>query len=454
MTPRRLAVLLALVALPACAHVAAAPLTTRAGLEARLAEAHRAGAQGEWARASRLYGQVLSVDRTRLAAHRGLVEAAFNLGHLAQVEDRYQAVLRRHPDDPYALYGLAIARYADSTANAPGCLEDLARAAALKPQEADFPFRAGVILLEAERWPEAQKALARAVALAPKVARYRVPYALALFHAGHLDAALDALRDLLDLDPSPSAVKQARKVADRITDPFRHVPDSVRGQLNRAIDWLEKADVPQNALDILDKVAEQYPDLAIAQGLMGLAYERIENGGEAMVHFRRAVKLAPDLPQPHLYLANFLYSHQRFDEARKAYLAALAHDPLMVEAIQMLARLAMRREDTPEAVKYLERWSRLAPKAPGPKLQLARVLAGAGNLDGAQAALESVLRRDPGNLAAHLSLGALLVRRHQLAKGRRQRDGYARQARRHLRKVLSAQPDNAAAQRLMAQLGS
>lgn len=435
-----------------CVHGGAVP-AGRAATDADLAEARAAAEKGDWPEAARLYDAALARDRTRLAAHRGRVEAAFNTGRLAQVEDAYRAVLARSPEDPFALYGLALARYAGSTSNGEEALSLLARAEAARPGEADLPYRRGLILLDAERWEEAKTALGRAVSLAPKVARYRVPYALALFHAGDAERALEALKGLTGLSPSPAEAAKARDVAGRITDPFRHFPDAARQRVERAIAWLEQADVPQNAIDLLREVLLEHPDAAMVHALLGLAYQRIENGGEAMVELERAIELAPQLPQPHLYLANFFYGRERFADARREYLAALDRNPLLVEAHRMLGQMALEGGDVPGAVEHLRAWALLAPKQTAPQLALARALAAAGDLDGAETALDAALELDPSNLEAHLSLGAILVRRHGLAKGRKDRADLASRARTHLDAVLEAQPENAAALRLMRELG-
>ena len=407
---------------------------------------------GRYEEARRAFEAALAADRSLLAAHRGLAHAYFELGRLSQLEDRYRKALSSDPNDAFAAYGLAIVRYAESSANAGEALKLLERVDTLRPGLADVSYRMGLIHLDAERWKEAAWAFGRAVALDPRNPAYRAPYALALYHLGEPRRALDALSGLLELHPRIQDVEKARRVAERINDPFRDLPKEVKERIHQGIGWLERADVPQNAIDIFREILLDHPDLAIVHSLLGLAYQRIGSGGEALTHLRRAVELAPDLPQPHLYLANFYFGRDRFEEATAEYEEALRRNPLLLEAHVLLARLAADHGDRPRALRHLDAWSTLEPDNPAPRLERARLLAQAGDLDGAERALSEVLRIDPSHLEAHLSLATIWHRRYQLAKTEEARQAAAEETRRHAAFVLDAQPDNAAAARLLEDL--
>jgi tetratricopeptide (TPR) repeat protein len=397
------------------------------------------------------YERVLRVDYANLAAHRGLVQAYFHLGRLGELEARYRERLAAEADNPFHAYGLAITAYATTTARADEALGLLEQAEARRPDLSDLPYRRGVILLDAERFEEAREALEGALAIEDR-ARYRAPLALALYQAGAAEESLDVLRGLLALEPTPREVELARQVAERISDPFRSFPDAARGRVERAIAWLEHADVPQNAIDLLREVLLEYPEAAMVHSVLGLAYQRVDAGGEAFIHLQRAVELEPDLALPRLYLANFMLGRERYEDARQGYLAALERNPLLIEAHAALGRMASDRGDLAEATRHLRAWTLLAPRQTGPRLELSRMLAISGDLDGAQRVLEEVLDLEEENLEAHLSLGAIYARRRATAGTDAERAAYARAGRRHIEKVLEVQPDNPAARRLAADL--
>lgn len=448
MSRRSLAVAVVLV-LGACAHHRDRPLDGSV-VDALVAEGF--DLSDEPIEAVSSFEDALELDYTRVDAHRGLIEAYFHLGRLPEIEDRYRQRLGATPDDPFAAYGLGLIRYAISTDHADEAIRLLSLAEVHLPGEPDFPYRQGLIFLEAERFLEAKQVLSRAVSLDSNEAKYRVPFALALFHIGEHARSVESLRGILQLSPSPKSIEKARAVADQITDPFRLVPSTARTRMDQAIEWLERADVPQNAIDLLREILQEYPEIPMVHALLGLAYQRIDSAGQALVHLRRSVELGATLAVPHLYLGNFYFSKDRREDARQSYLAAIERNPLYLEPHVMLARAAIERGDGPEGIRHLRAWALLSPKNPRPRLDLARVLSRAGDLDAAIHALTGALRIDPGNLEAHLSLGAVFVRRRSLAKAPTRRDSLEREARSHLEQVLERQPENTAALRLLEQL--
>ncbi len=410
-----------------------------------------AAAENRHLDAAGAFEKVLEVDYSSLDAHRGLILAHLNLGRLKALEQLYRERRASDPMNPFHSYGLAITLYATSTGLADKALSLLSEAREHRPDLSDIPYRKGVILLDAERYAEARQAFEKALAI-EDLARYRAPLALSLYHLGKPEQSLEVLRGLLHLDPSPNEVEMARQVAERISDPFRGFPEAARGKLTRAIDWLERADVPQNALDLLREILLEHPEAAMVHAVLGLAYQRIDAGGEAFIHLQHAVELAPHLAITHLYLANLLASRERYEDARDSYLAALERNPLLLEAHAALGNAAAERGDTKEATRHLRAWSLLDPRRTQPRLLLARTLAAAGDLDATERELKGVLELEEDNLEAHLSLGAVYVRRHSETPGPELREAYARMAKEHLDRVLAVQPDNPAARRLVAEI--
>ncbi len=401
--------------------------------------------------AARAFGRALEVDYASLTAHRGLIAAHYNLGRLGELQGLYEKRYEEEPNNPFHAYGLAITLYGTTIANAERALDLLAAAEKLRPKLSDIPYRRAVILLDAERYHEAREALSRALEIEDK-ARYRAPMALALSKLGEREGSLDLLRGILEMDPTAREVELARIVAERISDPLQGFPRAARGRIERAMAWIEQADVPQKAIDMLREVLLEHPEAAMVHAILGLAYQRIDALGEAIVHMRRAIELAPDLALPRLYLANVMQSLERDDEARKHFLGALERNPFLVEAHAALGKAASERGMSSEAIRHLRAWSLLAPSSKQPRLMLSRSLAATGQLGEAAKILEEVLSMDEDNLEAHLSLATIYSRRHATARTESERRGYATIARRHLDKVLEVQPENAAARRLAAEL--
>ncbi len=93
-------------------------------------------------------------------------------------------------------------------------LRDYRAAAQRDPQDARFPFRAGVTLVELERWEEAARALERAATLEPRDAETRRALATAAMGLGRLDDAGRELREAERLAPGDERVRATRRRLD------------------------------------------------------------------------------------------------------------------------------------------------------------------------------------------------------------------------------------------------
>ncbi|MDF1564978.1 MAG: tetratricopeptide repeat protein [Deltaproteobacteria bacterium] len=446
-------ILLALTLAAGCAHGRAGKGSPAEQQAARLEAGQEALRKGEPEKAIERFEKALAVDDASALAHRKRVEAYIRLGRTAEIVAIYRARAARE-GDAYGRYALALALYASATTHADEALALLEAAGALKPQEAEFPYRRGVILLDRETYPAAIEAFEQAVALDPVRTAYRVPLALALHHAGRQAEGMKVLSDLLTLHPTAEEVEKARKVAEDLSGRFTGVPEAARQRMDLAIGWLEQADVPQNAIDLLRDVLQEFPDLAMAHALLGLAYQRIDSAGEALVHFRRAIEIDPEAALPHLYLGNFYLGKDRHAEAVEEYETALVHNPLLLAPHQMLAEMAVQRGDQERAERHLRAWSLLAPGTTRPMLALARIFTRAGRVAEAEAELQRVLELEPSNIEAHLGMAAVSVHRFSNAKTKGERKQWKETAETHLDAVSDVQPENAAVKTLRKRLGS
>ncbi len=408
--------------------------------------------QGDPEKAIRAFGRALEVDDRSPLAHRKRVQAYVRLGRTQEIIALYRARAAKGAD-PIARYALALALYASKTANADEALALLEEGSASLPEEAEFPFRQGVILLDRENYVGAIEHFERAVALEPTRTGYRVPLALALHHEGRQEEGMKVLNDLLRLSPTADEVTRARQVAENLSGRFTGVPEAARGRMDQAIGWLERADVPQNAIDLLRDVLQEFPDLSMAHALLGLAYQRIESGAEALVHFRRAIEIAPEAALPHLYLGNFYLGKDRHADAVASYEAALVNNPLLLAPHQMLAEMAVQRGDAERAERHLTAWSLLSPRSTRPGLALARIFTRLGRVVEAEAALRRVLKIEPENIEAHLGMAAVEVHLFGLAKTKGERKTARKEAEFHLDAVAEVQPQNAAVKTLRKRLG-
>lgn len=393
---------------------------------------------------------VLEEEPRNWEALRGRVDAHRRLGRLPALLTELEELVKEQPDEPALHYALGLARFASGARQLEPALSAFRRAIELAPAEAELHARLGVALLEAERFEEAKGPLEKAVALQPGRARAWLPLGLCRARLGDRPGALQAFRELLAQDPSPRDVQLAARAVARLHDPFRGFPAALQPDLEQAILWIERADAPRQALDKLDPMLADFPDLAVLHRLAGLCHERLDDAGRALEAFRRAQELAPDDPMPYQHVGDLYHSKEKLPQAREAYVAVLERDPFNPVARRRLGDYALAAGDAPAAVTNLQVCVWLSPESGPERVALARALTLSGELSRATAELSWVVDREPKNLDARMQLGATLLERRDRSKDAAERGRLAARAAEAFEAVLDEQPENAAAARLLA----
>lgn len=435
------ALMAVLLAAAGCKHAPEAPPSPRE-------QATRYIDSGEPAQAIPLLERLRAEDPSDLEVARLLAEAYVKAGRADDLLSRLGA--GEASASVQYMRGLALfAKAADAT---PAAVEAMKQAIALAPGAAELPYRLGLMLLESEKYAAALDPLERAAELDPKRPAFLLPLAKARAEAGNAQGAVEALRKLVELGPTAAQVKTARALMGLVSDPYTQVPRAAQAKIEEAISWLDTYDVPQQAMVTLEGLLRDFPDLAIAHALLGLAYQRVEDAGRAVDELRRAIELAPDHGRFHLYLANLYLARQRPNQAKEEYEKAVALDPLLDEAYAHLGDLALERRDIPAAKQNFRILSTLQPDAAGPHAKLAIVDQVEGDLGAADAELRRALEIRPDDLELQLRMGLLQTDRYRAAKSRAEKDAARKEAETWLAKVLRVQPENALASRALESL--
>ena len=248
-------------------------------------------------------------------------------------------------------------------------IEPAARAAAVKPTDAGAVGALGRALHAWEQWTSAHEVYVRAAVLAPRAFEWRYLDALVLQRLARHADAVTRLREALSLSP-----------------------DFLPARVRLAESLLESGDLDESKKLFLALVDEPQSRPAVEVGLGRIAAARREHDA-ALAHFGRAVTLFPELGAAHYGLALSYRALGRLDEARSAL--ALhnqygARWPALADPV--LATVTTLRED---AGAILQRGVRLAE---------------AGDIDGAIAAHEAALERDPALVQPHANLISLYGR--------------------------------------------
>jgi tetratricopeptide (TPR) repeat protein len=274
-----------------------------------------------------------------------------------------------------------------------------------------------------EQLGEAIRHYQRAVELAPQVALYHLHLGTALRSIGNLERSAEELEQAALLAPAwPLAVFW---LADGYSLLGRH-EDAVNAldlalQINplNARLWQQKAEVllrarqTQAALSVALKAVELDPDLADAQGVLGLVYHDLGRNAEAEAAQRKAIELGSRKASPYVNLANLLRTRGQLDEAEALYRKALELEPDNAGALNSLGGVFFDRRQIAEAEKWYRKAFELEPENAHYSSSLGNALRFLGQLDQGEQLLRKAIELDPEHAVAHLNLGILYLQRRQ-----------------------------------------
>ena len=297
-------------------------------------------------------------------------------------------------------------------------IPELRKVAALDPSNVDAHANLGVLLFFHANYAEAVPELQAAVKLEPDLWRIQALLGMAEEHTADptnarkdLEASFPQLKDKklqvqvgLELVGIYTASSDLDDAAGVITQLRKESPDNAE-VLYAA--YRTYADLSGDSMLSLSLVA---PDSAQMHQVM--AHEEIKEGNTngAIMQFRKAIAINPQLPGIHFELAELLNTSDDTkvkSEAEQEYRAALAANPLDERTACRLAEIDATRGNTKQAFAEYSKAVELAPGDSDAKLGLAKILIGMNQQDKAQALLEQTVQLEPTNAVAHYRLGML-----------------------------------------------
>lgn len=403
------------------------------------------------AEAADAYERALELDAHNLGALRGYVETRHRLGRLKESEARFSALLARTPTDAYAHAGLGLTWYAMGGTKSAEAVKAFAKAVELAPNEVDFRYRYGLLLVDSDRWEDARRELELAVKAEPKKARFRLPYALALARLGQRPQAVEQLRAVLALSPTHEEVTQAVRTGQSLTDPFRGFPQAAREQFELALGWLGHDSLAQ-AQQVLESLIERFPDLAIVHAMSGLCAAKMDDAGRAIVSLRKASELDPALAEPRLFIGDIYNARGRPDEAREHYEAAIERNPFLAEAYKRLAEGHVKGGDREQAAERYGLYLLLRPEDFDAQVAYAAILGELGKPE-TGAAWDGLAKLFPRRPEALVGRARWYFGQAARSSNPAERKEARSRARESLEQALEVDPENRTAAAILGQLG-
>lgn len=246
-----------------------------------------------------------------------------------------------------------IARLAEAAGDLESAERALERALAIAPTYADLHFQLACLLLRRQRRPEARKSLDVALEINPRYVAARVELALLDAREGLLGEALATFRRLgdehrlaeprtfqqglrslerADWDEAGALLKQALSISDT------RVEDAVQGY-----HALMAQSQPERALQVLRSALQRNEAYADLHCLLGTA--ELEQGlhDDALASLARALELHPDYHKARVEFARVLEALGDLTQAAEQIALVLEADPDHPQALQLHERWTRRR---------------------------------------------------------------------------------------------------------------
>jgi tetratricopeptide (TPR) repeat protein len=314
---------------------------------------------GDFAAAADYYRQALALEFDPTYAG-NLAGALHELGRGAEVEALWAELHQQHPGDPRInyQYGLSLL----STRDYAGAYSQFAAALDIVPESAEYHNRAGLAAFRLEEYGVAAEHFAAALALSNQ-ADYATNLALAEQQAGNMQAAKEAFRTAIDLDPGNAKLRE------------------------RYIDLLVAEEDYNAALTELRKQAEATPT-ADAYARLARLLKLAGEPQQALSAFRSARELAPDAEWLNLEYALTL-AELRNEEELHSHMSWL-HDQYptqFISAVNELANYWLDEGMYETSLRFMEQLLDYAPDEADIHNYLALSLAFMGDRESARAAV-------------------------------------------------------------------
>lgn len=339
------------------------------------------------------------MDVNRLMS--GAVEA-HRQGRLEDAMAAYDRILAGAPDQPDALHYRGMLRH--QTGDSAGAAEDMARALALRPRDANFRFNLAEVLREAGRPDESLPHYKKIVELAPgdgdarfglanaqfdlgdyagavrsyQAAARAIPddpeirnnLGNALLQLGETESAAEAYRAAATLDPgyAEAVANLASALASHETDAaeaWQRADGLFRARISgnpqdvEALIGLARARVgledDREAMGALLEAERLAPNDGGIQAMLGRLYMRVPRFEDAARCFAAALAATPDDPVLNAEYADALAETGAIEEAHRIYTALHARDPESPVALNGLGNTALRGGRFDEAADHYRR---------------------------------------------------------------------------------------------------
>lgn len=190
----------------------------------------------------------------------------------------------------------------------------------------------------------------------------------------------------------------------------------------------------QNSVTLFQHAIDATENNWVALSALGQALVSEGRTKEAIPYLRESVRLQPNFPDSHIYLASADSNLGKFDDAETEFREALNLEPENADAQEGLGMVLTEKHQSQEALTHLKQAITIRPDDADSHYNLGRLYALSGRMDLAIAEFRETIRLRPDHAEAEYNLGTALAADQQFAE-----------ARLHFENALRLKPDYTAA---------
>ena len=283
------------------------------------------------------------------------------------------------------------------------------RALDLKKGAATY-IRLGEVLLSLDQLEESSRSFEKALQLARDAPAAYFGLGRILTAQGEPREASGLLRKTIELAPASGAAHYALAMA------YRDSGDAESSRVHLALSETHQRSRP--AID--DPVLREVESLRADQHWHlneGLRQEKEGHFEQAMRHYEQAIKIDPEMVQPHVNLIAAYGRSERFDKAEAHYRRALELSPEIEELHANWGTLQALGNRPKEAAESFRRALEINPLSANSHSDLGSSLNALGRGDEAVKHFRQALQYEPGHRLANFHIGRHLVTSGKIEEG-------------------------------------
>ena len=384
--------------------------------------------QGNKQGARSLLEEVINNDKKSRPAYYLLANLEMSSGNLDKAVKVYKTIAEIEPRDTYATFRAAMLYFSSGKlAEAETIAEDLLKRFPERPEGHMLKgfihyyrkeFDKAITELQTSLKAEPRKRITGDfVQLQPWLHTYYF-LGLSYYHKGALEQALSQFNKALDLNPS---FVQARLLVSIILLKQKRIDDAIT-EAKRVLEHDEGNAIAHNilgsaymakamydeAVKELNKAIDLDPKLVdthLKKGILSISQGKANEGESEL---KTAVKVDPQLLNTRLILASYFINQKKYNKAIQTMQEAIAGKKSDALLYNNIATLFLAEKKEKDALRYFQKAKEVAPDYFTPYFNLAGYYLTKKDFVKVMDEYKAVLKRDPKNVRAMLSLASTL----------------------------------------------